>query len=199
MSLDLTDVDTFPAQITVPTSGDPKTSTGFLRAAFQGLANRTRNLYNKIGAASGIATLDAGSKVEQLSFGVTTVAENGTDGYIGGVVVGAAASWLDVPGASLTFTAVALDKISVDANISFQASGGGVAEARILITHTGGDNSAQNSNGTLQTNGTAIFPCLRAFLTGLGAGTVTVKLQTKASTNDTNVGNFGLHAVLVRT
>jgi len=71
MPIDITGTDTWSDPVQAPTSGDPKTSYGFLRTAIQHLANRTAWLKNRLGVARtsgkpGIATLDSDARPEQV-------------------------------------------------------------------------------------------------------------------------------------
>ncbi len=66
MPVNITDVDAFTDPVQAPTSGDSKTSYGFLRTAIQGVANRTRNLKNRIDPITGYKRVVACGSVPYL-------------------------------------------------------------------------------------------------------------------------------------
>jgi hypothetical protein len=201
MPLNITDVDAFTDPIVVPTSADPKTSFGYLRQALQGLANRTRNIYNKIGAASGLATLDASSRLVQLPK-PALIADSFAQGSAGGTITcTTAGTWYDVTGASISLTVVAGDLIRAHAVTQFRANGSGSCTTRIVIVDadstivtdaTGAAESGANATGA----GFLRFT-QELVRTAAAGGTATVKVQVKGSTN-ANTADFDYANVWAR-
>lgn len=186
MPTSLTDTDAFTDPVDAPSDSDSPLASGALRTALQALTNRSWWLKQRMGVASGIATLDAGGRLVQLP--KPGIVDQGGASATGAFTT-ASATGVDVTGSGITFAAVvAGDIIEIEAAIRADSSSsdgqvsiatlesGGAAVAKDELNSLGAGHEARGGLATIAGATTDDHAMVQRY-TVVATGTITIKLK----------------------